>query len=398
MVERDDILKLLHAKVNVNGHIVGAAVGSGMTARYATMGGADFLLALSAGRYRIMGRSSFASYLCYGNNNEIVMNMGRHELLPIIKEVPILFGLLVNDPQIHLYEYLKEIKENGFSGIVNFPTVSLFDGQFRLALEEEGNTFEREAEAMKIAKLLNLFTVAFVTNVSEAEQMLEAGADVICVHLGLTKGGFLGAKKYISIEDARAMTENIFKICNEYSSDVIKMVYAGPANTPIDMLYMYQNTECQGYIGGSTFERIPVERAITNTVRAFKTEGDFCIDNPLNKLAHEGTNGRDCVEFVKKYIETHYQNEVQLRDLALVAHVSPSYLSTQFKKAFGISFSQYLVKYRIDRAKELLRTSGSSCKEIAEQIGYTDYAQFSKIFKKYENMSPLEYKKKAGVR
>ena len=228
--------------------------------------------------------------------------------------------------------------------------------------------------------------------------MLEAGADVICVHLGLTKGGFLGAKKYISIEDARAMTENIFKICNEYSSDVIKMVYAGPANTPIDMLYMYQNTECQGYIGGSTFERIPVERAITNTVRAFKTEGDFCIDNPLNKLAHEGTNGRDCVEFVKKYIETHYQNEVQLRDLALVAHVSPSYLSTQFKKVFGISFSQYLVKYRIDRAKELLRTSGSSCKEIAEQIGYTDYAQFSKIFKKYENMSPLEYKKKAGVR
>lgn len=265
MIPRNEILKRLRAQINVNGHIIGTVAGSGMTARYSAMGGADLLLALSAGKFRIMGRSSFSSYLCYGGSNTIVMDMGCNELLPIIRDTPVIFGLFASDPMINLYDYLQKIRENGFSGVVNYPTLSLIDGKFGEALSEEGNTYEKEVEAIKLAHFLDLFTIAFVVDAEQARKMTLAGADVICAHLGLTKGGFLGAKKYISINDARKISDEIFNASDEIRSDVIKMIYAGPANTPIDMLYLYQNTKCQGYIGGSTFDRIPTERAILNT-------------------------------------------------------------------------------------------------------------------------------------
>ena len=386
------ILKRLRAQININGHIIGAVTGSGMTAKYAAMGGADFLLALLAGKYRVMGRSSITSYFCYGDNNEMVMDMGCRELIPIINDVPILFGLCASDPNIHLYEYLKEIKANGFSGIVNYPTMSLIDGKFREALEEEGNTYEQEVEAIKLAHYMDLFTVSFVTNEWETRKMLEAGTDVLCVHLGFTKGGFLGATKYISLDEARKIINRLLSVCNEVRPDVIKMIYAGPANTPIDMMYLYQNTECEGYIGGSTFDRIPTEKAILNTTRAFKSYGSLDWNDPMAKLINGNWNTRDSVDFVKQYIEEHYIDEVQLSDLALVAHVSPSYLSTRFKKEVGVSFSEYLVRFRINKAKDFLKKGNISCKEAAESVGYKDYAQFSKMFKKYIGITPTDYR------
>ena len=394
-MDREYILRLLRAQINVNGHIIGAAVGSGMTAKFAAMGGADLLLALSAGKYRIMGRSSFASYFCYGNSNQTVMELGTRELLPVIQEVPVLFGLFASDPEIHLYEYLKMIKENGFSGIVNYPTMSLIDGKFRIALEEEGNTYQKEVEAIRLAHYYDLFTVAFVTNAEESELMIEAGADVICAHLGLTKGGYLGAKNVLSIQDGKKLTDEIFEVCMKKNPDALRMIYAGPASTPIDMQYMYQNTECQGYIGGSTFDRIPTERAIYNTMKAFKSYGDFDRNNPMTRLLDGDWNARTTVEFVQKYVEEHYMDEVILGDLALVAHVSPSYLSTRFKKETGASFTEYLIRYRVNKAKNLLKEKQNRCREVAENVGYKDYAQFSKIFKKYVGVSPKEYQRMA---
>ena len=391
MVSRKEILKRLWAQINVNGHIIGTVAGSGMTATYEVMGGADFLLALSAGRFRIMGRSSFTSYLCYGESNEIVMNMGCNELLPIIQDTPVLFGLFANDPMIHLYDYIQEIRDSGFSGVVNYPTMGLIDGQFGEALQEEGNTYEREVEAIRLAHYFDLFTVAFVVSGEQARQMTEAGADIICAHLGLTKGGFLGAKKYISINDARKISDEIFDACDSVRDDVIKMIYAGPANTPLDMQYMYQNTKCQGYIGGSTFDRIPTERAILNTTRAFKSYGDFDANNPMMRMLDGNWNSGEYVEFVKKYVEEHYMNEIQLRDLAAVAHVSGSYLSVKFKKEVGCSFTEYLVRFRINKAKELFEHRFTSCKEVASMVGYADYTQFSNIFKKYTGKAPTEY-------
>ncbi len=252
-MDKEQILRLLRAQVNVGGHIIGASVGSGITAKLAAMGGADLLLALAAGRYRIMGRSSFSSFFCYGNNNRLVMELGTREIFPIVRDVPLLFGLMASDPTIHLYDYLNVIKDSGFSGIVNSPTLSLIDGRFRLALEEEGTSYDREIAAIRMASHLGLVTMAFVTNEEETRKMIDAGADMICAHLGLTRGGILGAKHYLSLGDARKTVKKIYSICKERNPEILRMVYAGPANTLKDMRYLLQNTDCHGYIGGSTF-------------------------------------------------------------------------------------------------------------------------------------------------
>ncbi len=171
------------------------------------------------------------------------------------------------------------------------------------------------------------------------------------------------------------------------------MIYSGPASTPIDMKYMYQNTSCQGYIGGSTFERIPIERAIHNTTKAFKSYGEFNSEDLFVKAIDGSLNTADYTEMAKRYIEEHYMEVIQLRDLALVAHISPTYYSIRFKKDTGMSFTEYLIWFRLNKAKELLKNGKTSCKEIGMAVGYTDYVQFTKIFKKYIGVSPEIYRK-----
>lgn len=390
-MEREHIIRKMEAVANTGGHIIGAVSGSGMTAKYAAMGGADFLLALSAGKFRIMGRGSLASYFCYGNSNEIVMDMGTHELIPLMKDLPILFGLFASDPSIHIYDYLKEIKSAGFSGIVNFPTVALIDGQFREAIEEDGNTYAHEVEAIRLANHLGLFTVAFVTDEEQTRQMLEAGADVICIHLGVTKGGFMGASKYISLEGARKMIDRLFSVCEEIRPEAFRMIYAGPANTPADTQYLYGNTACQGYIGGSTFDRLPSEKAIIDSVRDFRSLDE---NDPLQKILTDQVHSADMVSYIQEYISEHYSARVQLGDLALLMHISQPYLSTRFRKEVGCSFTEYLVRFRMDKAAQLLVEGHLACREVAEAVGYEDYAQFSKMFRKYKGVNPSVYGKK----
>ena len=394
-MEKEQVIRQLKAQLHVNGHIIGASVGSGMTARLAALGGADFLLALSAGKYRIMGRSSFASYFCYGNNNEQVMEMGTREIFPIIRDsIPLLFGIMATDPTIQMYDYLNTIKSSGFSGVVNFPTVSLIDGNFRCALEQEGNTYNREIATIRLANHLGLFTMAFVTNKEEAEKMINAGADVICIHFGLTKGGILGAKKYISLGEARKLMNDIFSVCKSKNPEALRMIYAGPANSLSDMHYLFKNTDCQGYIGGSTFDRIPIEGAVLETVRAFKHRDGYNNKAAVHQLIEHNWVQGNVVNSIRQYIEEHYMEPIQLGDIALIAHMSPNYLSSRFKKEVGSSFTEYLLDYRMGKARELLKEGAISCKEVAFKVGYGDYIQFTKMFKKHVGLSPKEYQVK----
>lgn len=390
-MDREQILKKLRATIHINGHITGVAAGGGMTAKYAAMGGCDLILALSAGKFRQMGKSSLASFLCYGNSNEVVMDFATKEMLPSIQDVPIIFGLNGTDPTIHLYEYLQEIKRLGFAGINNFPSVGMIDGKFREELEERGGGYDREIEAMKLAHFLGLFTIAFVFDEEQAKKMAQAGVDVICAHFGLTSGGMLGAKKVLSLEYAAKVAQDIFDACDAVRDDVIKMVYGGPIRTPLDARYIYEKTSCEGYIGGSSFERIPIERAILNTARAFKSQGSFDPDDIMVRMLTGVGTRYDYVEFVTTYIEEHYSEEIQLNELALVAHVSSSYLSTKFKKEKGISFSEYLIQFRMEKAAEIMRQQKLPMSEIAAMVGYQDYAQFSKMFKKQKGKSPMQY-------
>ncbi len=388
MIERKALLERLREQIEKTGHIIGAVAGSGMTARYTAMGGADLILALSAGKFRIMGRSSFTSFFCFGNSNEIVMQLGTKELLPIIPDTAVLFGLFASDPLISLYEYLSEIKRKGFSGVVNFPTVCLIDGQFREALEEEGSSYEREIEAISVAHYLDMFTLAFARDEEQARRMAQAGADVICAHLGFTKGGYIGAKKYLPIESARLLAESIFRACDEVRGDVIKMVYGGPANTPGDMEYLYGSTGCNGYIGGSTFDRIPTEQAILETTRAFKRPGE-------SQLIKGAASEVNYAEFVKQFVDDNYMREIRLSALAKAAHITAPYLSSKFKEEVGCSFTEYLVRCRVNRAEELISNAALPLARVAELVGYPDYVQFSKMYKKYKGETPTATRRRA---
>ncbi|MDQ0174829.1 phosphoenolpyruvate hydrolase family protein [Bacillus chungangensis] len=389
-----EIQHYLKNQIKKNRYLLGVAAGSGMTAKYAEQSGADLILALSSGRFRQMGVSSLAGFLPYANSNEVVMDFAYKELIPMIKNIPVCFGLCATDPTIKLDNYIDLIKDKGFAGINNFPSVGLVDGLFREALEEQGITYNKEIEAIRLANEKELFTVAFVFNEDQAISMLEAGADVICVHLGLTKGGSLGARKILSLQSAKRMAVNIFNRCDELNPNAIKMIYGGPVNKPIDVQFMYDDTNIMGYIGGSVFERIPTEQALVHVTRSFKQTNDFQFDELIVKIIDGIGSQDDYIDFIKKYIALHYMDEITLNEIAEILNLSRSYLSTLFKKEVGISFTQYLINFRLNRAIEILKLENLPLNSVAEMVGYPDYTQFSKIFKKYKGVSPKYYIKK----
>ncbi|NBJ70409.1 MULTISPECIES: phosphoenolpyruvate hydrolase family protein [Clostridia] len=393
-LSRSRLLETLNQQIKTNKHIIGVAAGSGLTAKYAEQGGADFILALSSGRFRQMGVSSLAGFTACANSNEIVMNFATQELLPIVNEIPTIFGLFATDPTIHIEDYIRQIKWCGFAGINNYPTVGLIDGQFRESLEAQGLTFAKEVTAIQIANQLDLFTVAFVFNQSQAIDMLKAGADVICVHLGLTTGGVLGAKQIQSLQSAKRLAVDIFNACDEVNPNVIKMVYGGSISRPIDVQFMYDGTDIDGYIGGSAFERIPAEQVITTVTKSFKETYNVQYEASIQKIMEGFANKRDYVDFIKDYISHHYMEEITLNDLAAILNLSRTYLSTLFKTEVGVPFVQYLVDFRLNRAIEMMKEEKLPLVTVAEMVGYPNYTQFSKIFKKRKGVPPTQFFKR----
>ena len=270
--------------------------------------------------------------------------------------------------------------------------MALIDGVFREALEEEGLGFDNEVEAIRIAHEMDFFTLAFVCSKEQAEAMIDAGADVICAHLGLTPGGAMGPKKAQSIEKAKLLADEVFSACLEKAPDRIRMVYAGPIKSPMDLQYFYENTSAQGFIGGSSFERIPSERAIISSTRAFKYPMDSALDEKREAAMEGMESSRNYIEFVQQHIRQSYEQPITLQALSTVLHVSTPYLSTLFKKKMGISFTEYLIRFRLNKACELLEVSELPIQEVALRVVYPDSVQFSKIFKKYKGMAPRNYK------
>lgn len=391
--DRETIRNRLHAQLKSNGHIIGVAAGAGISAKYAVKGGADFILALNSGRFRQMGLSSLGGLLPFGNCNELVMEFGSKEIVPLVREVPVMFGLCATDPTIQLEAYIQEIQNKGFSGINNYPTVGLIGGQFGEALEEAGISFESEVEAIRIASGMGMFTIAFVFNREQAHRMAAAGADVICAHLGFTKGGVLGAAKVLSLKAAADLAAQIFQVSDKINPNVIKMIYGGPVNTPADVKYMYDNTSAVGYLGGSSFERIPSEAAITKTAIDFKEVGVTEQDKLLHKMLEGVTKHYDYVQFVKEYVEANYMHDISFAELAQVAHLSRTHLSYLFKQEVGCTFPEYLTGFRINKSIELMKQRHLDLSELSGLVGYNDYAHFSKMFKKTTGLSPREYQR-----
>lgn len=395
-INRERIVEHMHAQIHANEHIIGVAAGAGISAKYAVKGGADLILALNSGRFRQMGLGSIAGLMPFANSNEMVMEFGSREILSVVRDKPVVFGLCASDPTIDLPSYLETIRRSGFAGMINYPTLGLIDGQFREALEEEGISYLQEVEAIRIAHQQNMFTMAFVFNAEQAAFMLDAGADVICAHLGVTEGGLMGTKKVLSLETSAELARQIFAVCDASGRSPIKLIYGGPVHTPIDVQYMYDNTSAMGYVGGSSFERIPTEEAIVDTTYRFKVTGELEQDQRLMSKLTLFDEPYDYVAIVKEHIAQNYMNNISLTDLADQIHVSRTHLSALFNKEVGCTFPEYLAKYRIHKAQDIIRHTKLSLTSIAELVGYSDYVHFSKTFKKYIGMTPQSFRKQAS--
>lgn len=268
---RTEILKNLKAKIANGEPIIGGGAGTGISAQCEEAGGIDLIVIYNSGRYRMAGRGSLAGLLSYGNANDIVKEMA-HEILPAVKHCPVLAGVCGTDPFMLREKFLKELKEMGFAGIQNFPTVGLIDGVFRANLEETGMSYSLEIDCIKAAHELDMLTTPYVFNTDDAQRMTEAGADIVVAHMGLTTNGKIGAKTSKTMEECVKEIQKIVNACKEINDEVIVLAHGGPIAMPEDAQYIIERVDgVDGFYGASSMERLPTEIAITEQIRKFKS-------------------------------------------------------------------------------------------------------------------------------
>jgi predicted TIM-barrel enzyme len=269
-VSRLEILNRLRSVIKAGQPIVGCGAGAGISAKFAELGGADMLVIYNSGRYRMAGRGSLAGLMPYGDANQIVLEMAS-EVLPIVENIPVLAGVCGTDPFRLMPVYLKKLKEIGFSGVQNFPTVGLIDGNFRSNLESTDMGFEKEVEMIRMASSLNLFTSPYVFDTEQAIAMTEAGADQLVAHVGLTTAGSIGALSALTLDKAIERVLAIAEASRQFRKDMIVICHGGPFDEPEavgDALMRMPGIN--GFFGASSIERLPTERAIKGQVESFK--------------------------------------------------------------------------------------------------------------------------------
>jgi predicted TIM-barrel enzyme len=260
----------LRATVAEGGVIIGAGAGTGLSAKCAEAGGTDLIIIYNSGRYRMAGRGSLAGLLPYGDANAIVMEMGR-EVLPIVRDTPVLAGVCGTDPFRVMPQFLREVRDAGFAGVQNFPTVGLIDGTFRANLEETGMGYDLEVEMIRAAASLGLLTAPYVFDPESAEEMARAGADVLVPHMGLTTKGTIGAQTALTLDECVERIQAMRDAAVAVDPDVIVLCHGGPLAEPEDARYVFDRTQgVVGFFGASSMERLPTEVAMTENMRRFK--------------------------------------------------------------------------------------------------------------------------------
>jgi predicted TIM-barrel enzyme len=270
-IPRQEILKRLRAQVESGKPIVGCGAGTGISAKFAEAGGADIIIIYNSGRYRMAGRGSLAGLMPYGDANGIVVEMAS-EVLPVVKNTPVLAGVCGTDPFRLMPVFLNQLKEMGFSGVQNFPTVGLIDGNFRANLEGTGMGYDKEVEMIRLAHEIDLFTSPYVFNVDDAKAMAQAGADQLVAHVGLTTAGSIGAAVALTLDDAIAKVMSIAEAGRQVRKDILVICHGGPFDEPDSVATaLARMPGIQGFFGASSIERLPTERAIRGQVESFKS-------------------------------------------------------------------------------------------------------------------------------
>jgi predicted TIM-barrel enzyme len=268
-IPRAEILKNLYAKAEKGLPIIGGGAGTGISAKCEETGGIDLIVIYNTGRYRMAGRVSITGLFAYGDANAIVMDMAG-EVLPVVKRTPVLAGVNATDPFRLMPYFLKQVKEMGFSGVQNFPTVGLFDGKMRANMEATGLGYDKEVEMIRIAHEMDLLTTPYVFNEDEAQAMVRAGADLIVAHVGLTTGGTIGAAVAASMDEAINTTLRIAEAGRKIRKDLLVICHGGPFDEPENVAgALARMPGINGFYGATSMERLPVERGITEQVRKF---------------------------------------------------------------------------------------------------------------------------------
>jgi predicted TIM-barrel enzyme len=267
---RSEVLERLRAEIKKGSPILAGGAGIGLSAKFAEAGGADLIIIYNSGLYRMDGHPSIAGYMPFGDANDIVKRMGLRSVLPVVRAVPVIAGILAVDLTRDMGIFLKELLAVGFSGVINFPTVGRIDGDFRRSLEDSGMSFERKAEVLSLASSIGLFTLAYVFSPEESKMMAEKGIDAIVAHMKTTTGGAVGSKRPISLEEAGRRCEEIFQAALSVKPDILCLAHGGPVEEPEDTEYIYRHTQAVGFVGASSIERIPTEEAIRKKTMEFK--------------------------------------------------------------------------------------------------------------------------------
>jgi predicted TIM-barrel enzyme len=268
--ERSALLDKFKAMVARGEPIVGGGAGTGLSAKCQEAGGIDLIVIYNSGRYRMAGRGSLAGLLAYGDANQIVVEMAA-EVLPVVKRTPVLAGVNGTDPFRLMDVFLDQLKAMGFAGVQNFPTVGIIDGNFRANLEETGMSYGLEVDMIATAHAKDMLTSPYVFNEDDATAMVRAGADIIVCHLGLTTGGSIGAETALKLSDCPALVEAWAEAALKVNPQAIVLVHGGPVAMPEDAEFILNNTSnCHGFYGASSMERLPTEIALTEQTRKFK--------------------------------------------------------------------------------------------------------------------------------
>jgi predicted TIM-barrel enzyme len=250
--------------------IIGGGAGTGLSAKCEEQGGIDLIVIYNSGRYRMAGRGSLSGLMAYGNANDVVVEMAR-EILPVVKNTPVLAGVNGTDPFCIFDQFLGQLKDLGFAGVQNFPTVGLIDGTFRANLEETGMSYGLEVDMIAAAHQLDMLTTPYVFCEDDATAMAKAGADIIVCHLGLTTGGSIGAETSLKLEDCPAMVDAWAEAALKVNKNALVLVHGGPVSSPGDASFVLnRTTNCHGFYGASSMERLPTEQALTEQTRKFK--------------------------------------------------------------------------------------------------------------------------------
>ncbi|MGC4016542.1 MAG: phosphoenolpyruvate hydrolase family protein [Luteolibacter sp.] len=268
---REEVRERLTKTLASGKAIIAAGAGTGISAKFIEKGGGDLIIVYNSGRFRMMGHGSSAGMMAYGDANAIAMEIGEYEVLPVVDEIPVICGVHATDPRRRMWHWLGKVKDMGFSGVNNFPTHSIVDGHFRRVLEETGMSAQKEVEMVALARRMDLFSIVYVDSPDEAAAMARAGADAIIAHVGTTVGGSIGVTQAVdSWESTLKRTQAIIEAARKERDDIFFLCHGGPINTPDDAARVLEATDCVGFVGASSLERMGVEESLTNLTRSFK--------------------------------------------------------------------------------------------------------------------------------